>query len=181
MDPNTIFDCLPLFISLIIVLYRSICPQNEGHHGPSSLLVTHDIYRQKFAYCRNSANVLSSRNFWKVSQCPKTAFKPKSLSTKQKQEGMFFNDKLLLNFVQFFTLFFLGIASIGPTLWGTFLFDDGEAVVNNDLVTRHDQPVWPIFTHDFWGKKALAKKVNKSCFQKALEFYRRQTQSPRVP
>jgi len=45
-------------------------------------------------------------------------------------------------------------ASVLPTLWGTFVFDDGEAVVKNQDVVSN-QGVWDtisnVFKHDFWG------------------------------
>lgn len=51
-------------------------------------------------------------------------------------------------------LFLVGTTSVLPTLWGSFVFDDGEAIVKNGDVV---QPGWDnfynIFKHDFWGNQ----------------------------
>nr|XP_012218090.1 PREDICTED: transmembrane and TPR repeat-containing protein 4 isoform X1 [Linepithema humile] len=43
---------------------------------------------------------------------------------------------------------------------GNFVFDDTEAIVNNDDV--RDTPIWQIFKNDFWGTKLSHKQSHKS-------------------
>jgi hypothetical protein len=69
-------------------------------------------------------------------------------------------------------LFVLGVTSIFPTLWGTFVFDDGEAILKNSDVTgvepyprlKNTPPnsVAQVFRNDFWGTRITHPKSHKS-------------------
>lgn len=49
-------------------------------------------------------------------------------------------------------LFIFGTTSVLQTLWGDFVFDDGEAIVKNaDVIAVGWTNVGSIFQHDFWG------------------------------
>lgn len=43
---------------------------------------------------------------------------------------------------------------------GAFVFDDAEAIVNNDDIQK--TPIWEIFKNDFWGTKLSHKGSHKS-------------------
>lgn len=43
---------------------------------------------------------------------------------------------------------------------GEFVFDDSEAIVNNEDV--QSTPLWAIFNNDFWGTKLTNKQSHKS-------------------
>lgn len=63
---------------------------------------------------------------------------------------------------------FLGLISVLPTLWGDFIFDDGEAIVTNEdvigktLQTGHPNGVMGLFWHDFWGSRINRSDSHKS-------------------
>ncbi|CAG7826142.1 unnamed protein product [Allacma fusca] len=60
-------------------------------------------------------------------------------------------------------LFFLGVTSVSPTLWGTFIFDDGEAIVKNeDVINPSSESFWKIFKDDFWGVSITHPQSHKS-------------------
>ncbi|KAJ8030652.1 Transmembrane and TPR repeat-containing protein 4 [Holothuria leucospilota] len=55
----------------------------------------------------------------------------------------------------------LAICCYGNSLYGSFVFDDTEAIVNNKDVLP-DTPVAEIFRHDFWGDDISRKESHKS-------------------
>ena len=60
-------------------------------------------------------------------------------------------------------LFVLGITSVLPTLWGTFIFDDGEAILKNEDVTNPSEEfLYRVFRDDFWGVKLTHPLSHKS-------------------
>jgi hypothetical protein len=59
---------------------------------------------------------------------------------------------------KFGLLFLLGTSSVGPTLWGGFVFDDTEAILKNALVVHPEtHGIAQVFLHDFWGKYVKEK------------------------
>ncbi|CAL8144135.1 unnamed protein product [Orchesella dallaii] len=60
-------------------------------------------------------------------------------------------------------LFLIGTTSVFPTLWGDFVFDDGEAIVkNSDVSAPGWENVYNVFVHDFWGVDITHRLSHKS-------------------
>jgi len=65
-------------------------------------------------------------------------------------------------------LFTLGVTSVLPTLWGTFIFDDEEAIINNeDVIGKSLRTGTPnsgtgLFWNDFWGSRITHPNSHKS-------------------
>jgi len=59
-----------------------------------------------------------------------------------------------LPFKKLVALFSLGILAVIPTLFGSFVFDDSEAILKNaGVVNPSEYSVYPTLFHtDFWGK-----------------------------
>lgn len=56
---------------------------------------------------------------------------------------------------------FVSILCYGNSYYGAFVFDDSEAVVNNQDVNL-ETPVIKIFSHDFWGTRLTNQASHKS-------------------
>ncbi|KAK7870176.1 hypothetical protein R5R35_012732 [Gryllus longicercus] len=59
------------------------------------------------------------------------------------------------------TVAFFAILCYANSLDGNFVFDDSEAIVNNDDV-RPEKPVGDIFYNDFWGTRLTSNRSHKS-------------------
>lgn len=60
-------------------------------------------------------------------------------------------------------LFALGISSVFPTLFGSFVFDDSEAIVKNeDVISPEKINLSQVFFHDFWGVRLAHPQSHKS-------------------
>lgn len=58
-------------------------------------------------------------------------------------------------------VFSLAVICFLPSVWGEFVFDDAEAILNNDDVIS-TTPVSEVFKHDFWGAPIISKRSHKS-------------------
>uniref|UniRef100_A0A8D9AGM0 dolichyl-phosphate-mannose--protein mannosyltransferase n=1 Tax=Cacopsylla melanoneura TaxID=428564 RepID=A0A8D9AGM0_9HEMI len=63
-------------------------------------------------------------------------------------------------FIKFF-LFVIGLSVFWNSVWGDFVFDDAEAIVNNDDV-QGTAPFWKLFYNDFWGSLINQNYSHKS-------------------
>lgn len=58
-------------------------------------------------------------------------------------------------------LFIVGFSVFWNSVWGDFVFDDSEAIVNNDDV-QGVAPFWKLFFNDFWGSLINQNYSHKS-------------------
>ena len=55
----------------------------------------------------------------------------------------------------------LAVACYANNLWGDFVFDDTEAIINNKDV-EPSASIWQVFQNDFWGTKISSNLSHKS-------------------
>lgn len=58
-------------------------------------------------------------------------------------------------------IFIVSVLCFGNSIYGDFVFDDSEAVINNSDL-KPDAPVLNIFRNDFWGTKLTHNASHKS-------------------
>lgn len=73
---------------------------------------------------------------------------------------MFFVSGSHDTFIKFF-LFVISTSVFWNSVWGEFVFDDAEAIVNNDDV-QGTAPFWKLFYNDFWGSLINQNYSHKS-------------------
>ncbi|XP_008486662.1 transmembrane and TPR repeat-containing protein 4-like, partial [Diaphorina citri] len=64
------------------------------------------------------------------------------------------------SFIKIF-LFIVGVSVFWNSVWGDFVFDDAEAIVNNDDV-QGTAPLWKLFYNDYWGSLINQNYSHKS-------------------
>jgi hypothetical protein len=62
-----------------------------------------------------------------------------------------------------FLVVMLALMSYGNSSWGQFVFDDSEAILNNqDVADLDGTSLQQVFSHDFWGKDIYSNTSHKS-------------------
>ena len=56
----------------------------------------------------------------------------------------------------------LALACFANSCWGNFVFDDSEAIINNNDVDPGATSISQVFSHDFWGSNISLKTSHKS-------------------
>lgn len=73
--------------------------------------------------------------------------------------------------VSMYIIVLLALVCFYPTLNGEFVFDDSEAVVNNEDV-KLSTPLYQVFLNDFWGTRITHNASHKSYRPLAVLSYR---------
>lgn len=73
--------------------------------------------------------------------------------------------------VSIYIIVLLALICFYPTLNGEFVFDDSEAVVNNEDV-QLSTPLYQVFLNDFWGTRITHNASHKSYRPLAVLSYR---------
>lgn len=73
--------------------------------------------------------------------------------------------------VSIYIIVLLALICFYPTLNGEFVFDDSEAVVNNEDV-QLSTPLYQVFLNDFWGTRITNNASHKSYRPLAVLSYR---------
>ena len=81
-------------------------------------------------------------------------------SRKQQQRKIFLSIMAKM-YIAYFAVFLLALFNYLPSLWGDFVFDDAEAILNNDDVITNSS-LTQVFSNDFWGTPIASRKSHKS-------------------